>query len=126
MVQIIAYEKRLNSEGEEFNVLVLAGGLEMVKSRSTGRYYATRKESTVSCTMSKDQCKELIGQELPGSIKRVECEAYKVTDEKTGETLIVNHWWRYSEEIESLEEIVLDHLILTHERYLSFADENLI
>ena len=104
MVQIIAYEKRLNSEGEEFNVLVLAGGLEMVKSRSTGRYYATRKESTVSCTMSKDQCKELIGQELPGSIKRVECEGYEITDEKTGEILTVHHRWQYSEETESLEE----------------------
>ncbi|MCK5821941.1 MAG: hypothetical protein KAH17_08640 [Bacteroidales bacterium] len=57
MVQIIAYEKLTNSDGEEFNVLVLAGGLEMIKSRSSGRYYATRKESTVSCTMTKDQCK---------------------------------------------------------------------
>ena len=76
----------------------------MVKSRSTGRYYATRKESTVSCTMTKDQCKELIGQELPGSIKRVECEAYEVTDEKTGEILTLNHRWQYSEETESLEE----------------------
>ena len=104
MVQIIAYENRLNSDGEEFDVLVLAGGLEMVKSRSTGRYYATRKESTVSCTMTKDQCKELIGQELPGSIKRVECEAYEVTDEKTGEILTLNHRWQYSEETESLEE----------------------
>jgi hypothetical protein len=104
MVQIINYEKRLNSDGEEFNVLVLAGGLEMIKSRSSGRYYATRKESTVSCTMSKDQCKELIGQELPGSIKRVECEGYEITDEKTGEILTVHHRWQYSEETESLEE----------------------
>ena len=31
MVQIVNHEKRQNKDGEEFFVLVLAGGVEMVK-----------------------------------------------------------------------------------------------
>jgi len=108
MVTINGYEKRQNKDGEEFFVLVLAGGVEMVKSQSTGRFYATRKESTVSCTMTKEQCKELIGQQLSGSIKRVECDPYEMVDEKTGEMITHHHRWDYSQESDSLEETILE------------------
>ncbi len=59
MVAINGYEKRQNKDGEDFNVLVLGGGIEMVKSNTTGRFYATQKESTVSCTLSNEQCEEV-------------------------------------------------------------------
>lgn len=108
MVQIVNYEKRQNKDGEEFFVLVLAGGLEMIKSQSSGKFYATRKESTVSCTMTKEQCKELIGQQLPGSIKRVICEPYEMVDEKTGEMITHHHRWDYSQESDSLAETILE------------------
>lgn len=52
MVTINGYAKRTNSDCEEFNVLVLAGGIEMVKSQTTGRFYATQQEATVSCTFT--------------------------------------------------------------------------
>ena len=38
-VKIIDYRKRENKDGEEFFALIIEGGLEMVKSRITGRYY---------------------------------------------------------------------------------------
>ncbi len=108
MVQIIGFESRRNKEGEEFHVLVLAGGLEMVKSRTTGRFYATNKQCTVSCTMDKEQCKAVVGQQLPGSIRRVKCDPYEMIDESSGEIITREHRWEYAQESESLEETLFE------------------
>ena len=45
MVTIVDYSKRPNSEGKEFIALVLQGGLELVKSQKSERYYATAKKA---------------------------------------------------------------------------------
>lgn len=112
MVTINGYEKRQNKDGEDFNVLVLGGGIEMVKSNTTGRFYATQKEATVSCTLTKEQCKEVVGQQMPGSIRRVECDPYEMVDEKTGETITRNHRWDYTQEADSLEETILEDEVI--------------
>lgn len=84
----------------------------MVKSNTTGRFYPTQKEATVSCTLTKEQCKEVVGKQLPGSIKRVECESYEMVDEKTGETITRNHRWEYTQEASSLEETLFDDEVI--------------
>lgn len=76
MVKIISAEKRMNSEGESFNALILQGGVELVMSKETGRFYATAKQASVPSTFDEETCKDLIGTELPGSVKKVECEPY--------------------------------------------------
>jgi hypothetical protein len=68
MVKIIDYKARKNSEGEEFFALILQGGLELVKSQETGRYYATAKTASVTSTFDRETCESLIGSEMPGSI----------------------------------------------------------
>jgi hypothetical protein len=61
MVRIIDYLKRTNAEGEDFFVLVLQGGLEIVKSQETGRNYATSKTANLSSVFDENTCKSCMG-----------------------------------------------------------------
>lgn len=108
MVKIIDYKQRTNSEGEEFFALILQGGLELVKSKETGRYYATGKTTSITSTFTEDVCKSLIGQEITGSIRKVECDPYEYTIKETGEIVTLEHRWEYFKEGESTEEIVFE------------------
>jgi hypothetical protein len=108
MVTIVDYSKRVNSEGKEFNVLILQGGLELVKSRESGRYYATAKKSSLPSTFDEATCKGLIGQQLPGAIMKVECDPYEFTVPETGEILNLSHRWQYLKEEASIEETVFE------------------
>ena len=98
--------KRTNAEGKDFFVLKLQGGLELVLSKETGRYYATSKNATITSTFSEEDCKALIGQEIPGSIRKMECEPYEFTIKDTGETITLSHRWEYRKEGDTIEEVV--------------------
>ena len=106
MVQIVGYAERVNSLGQKFFALILQGGLEMVKSKETGNYYATAKRATVTSTFTEETCKELIGQEIPGSIQRMPCEPYEFTVAATGEVLFLEHRWVYQKEGETIDAVV--------------------
>ena len=108
MVRIIDYKERTNSEGETFFALILQGGLELVKSQETGRYYATGKSASITSTFTEEVCQSLIGQEIPGSIKKVECEPYNFTIENPGEVVELSHRWEYFKEGDTMEEVVFE------------------
>ncbi len=108
MVTISDYSKRVNSDGVAFFALILQGGLELVKSQQSGRYYATAKKASLPSTFSEEMCKTLIGQQLPGSIMKVECEPYEFAVPETGEIVTLSHRWEYSKEAESIEETVFE------------------
>jgi hypothetical protein len=108
MVRIINYVKRQNKDGEDFFPLVLQGGLQIVKSQETGRCYATVKQAAMSSTLDEDTCKSLIGEEIPGSIAKVECEPYEYALPDTGEVITLTHRWEYVRESDKLGEIVFD------------------
>ncbi len=108
MVKIIDFKKRENASGEEFFVLVLQGGLQIVKSEETNRCYATMKQATMSTTFDEGTCKSLIGEEIPGSIAKVETEPYDYTVPETGEVITLSHRWEYVRESDKLAEIVFD------------------
>jgi hypothetical protein len=107
MVTIIDFVKRQNSEGKEFNALVLQGGIELVKSKETGNYYATSKKASISSTFDDATCQTLIGQQIPGSIQKVETEPYEFINKDTGEVLTLTHRWVYLKEGETIEEKVI-------------------
>lgn len=107
MVKIVDYAKRTNSEGKEFFTLKLQGGLEMVKSKETGNYYATAKAASITSTFTEDECKALIGQEIPGSVRKIECAPYEYTVKETGEVIILAHRWEYRKDGDTLDEIIL-------------------
>lgn len=107
MVRIVDFRKRTNSNGEEFYALVLESGLELVKSKATGNYYATAKKATITSTFDEATCANLIGQQIPGSVQRIETEPYAFTVKDTGEVLTLTHRWVYLKEGEVMTEQVV-------------------
>jgi hypothetical protein len=108
MVTIIDYSKRKNSEGEEFFLLVLQGGVEMVKSNETGRYYATARQCKIPSTFDENTCKNLIGEQMPGSIQKVKCEPYEYAIPDTGELIELDFHWTFVKEGDTIEEVIYD------------------
>ena len=98
MVRIISYKKRETEDGKEFFVLELQGGIEMVRSKETGKFYVTSKKDSISSTVDELTCKALIGTELPGKVEKVECAAYEYTIKDTGEVIVLTHRFDYVEE----------------------------
>lgn len=93
MVRIINYKVRENRDGDVFRALIVQGGIQLVKSQDTGIYYATSKKASIPSTFDEETCKSLIGEELEGTIEKVDCEPYEITNEDTGEVLQLNYRW---------------------------------
>jgi hypothetical protein len=98
MVRIVNYQKRTTEEGKVFFTLELQGGIEVVKSQETGKLYMTARKASMSCTFDELTCQSLIGTELPGSVRKVECEAYEYTIKDTGEVITLLHRFEYVEQ----------------------------
>ncbi|NYJ26627.1 hypothetical protein [Allomuricauda sp. ARW1Y1] len=99
MVRIIDYKQYTNEDGESFFALELQGGIEMVKSQKTERFYATARKVTIPSTFNEETCKSLIGTEMPGRIVKVETEPYEYTLKETGEVIELSHRYEYQPEI---------------------------
>jgi len=115
MITIIDYKARQNAKGEDFFALILQSGIEMVKSQETGNYYATAKTASVTSTFTEEVCNNLIGEQLPGSIQKVQCEPYEFTIPDSGEIIELNHRWVYLKEGETVEEVVHEGKVEEHE-----------
>jgi hypothetical protein len=111
MVTIIDYALRTKSDGSVFFSLILQGGIEMVKSKQTERYYATLKKASITCTFDEATCKASIGEKFPGSIQKQSCAPYSFVVKETGEILELNYRWAYLPEGASLEEAVFEGVI---------------
>lgn len=101
MVRIVNYQRRLTEEGRQFFVLEITGGIEMVRSRETGQFYATSKKANIPSTFDEETCKALIGTELPGNVEKQEVEPYPYVVKETGEEIILTHRWVYNPEVPS-------------------------
>lgn len=98
MVRIIGYKQRQKEDGELFYALELQGGVELIKSKTTGNFYATAKKASLPSTFEKETCEALIGTDLPGNIIKEECEPYDYTIKETGEEITLFHRWVYVSE----------------------------
>ena len=107
MVRIINYKTRQKEDGTEFYLLEVQGGIEMIKSKSTGQYYATAKKALVSTTFDEVTCKGLIGSEFPGKITKVVTEPYQYTIRDTGELITLEHRYIYLPDDVDVEEELL-------------------
>ncbi|MCY1720438.1 hypothetical protein OU798_08810 [Prolixibacteraceae bacterium Z1-6] len=106
MVRIIDYKVRQSNEGEPFLALIVQDGITLVKSKETGLYYATAKKASIPSTFDEETCKSLIGQELDGSIERMDCEPYEFTNEQTGEVIQMDHRWVFVKAGDKVESVV--------------------
>jgi hypothetical protein len=107
MVTIVAMEKRMNkAKKQEFNVMVLQGDVEVAISKTTGRPYLTARKTSISCTFSEQFGQQLIGQTLPGTIERKECNPYEFTIPNSKKKITLNHTFQYSPNPVTVEEVV--------------------
>lgn len=102
MVTITDYKRIENENGEPFNMLVVQGGLQTVKSKTTGRSYLTAKKANVSCTFDEATCKSLIGQQIDGNVRKVNVDPYEYTVPSTGEIITLSHSYQYVDETEEI------------------------
>ena len=98
MVKIKKYHVRTNSEGNSFITLELEGGLEMVQSQETGKFYATVRHCSISTTFDEETAKSLIGSTMPGKVARVKSAQYDYTIKSTGEVIQLAHSYQYQPE----------------------------
>ncbi|RNI26908.1 hypothetical protein [Rufibacter latericius] len=105
MVTIADFKTR-EKENQKFNVLVLQGEVEMVQSGSTGRYYATARTCTISCTFNDVICQSLIGKKIPGSIEKMQCDPYEYALPSTGEVITLTHTYYYNPNERTMEQEV--------------------
>ena len=108
MVKIIDFVKKQNKDEEDYFLLVIRGGLQLVRSQETGRYYATMKQVNLPTTFDEAPCKSLIGEQIPGSIVKVEVEPYEYALPETGEIITLSHRWEYVKDSDKLAEIVFE------------------
>ena len=106
MVRIIDYRERENAEGEQFFALIIGGGVELVKSSNTGKYYATMKKASIPSTFDETTCKSIIGKELAGKVQKMSCEPYDYTTE-SGDVISLDFTYEYVEEESNLLENAL-------------------
>lgn len=109
MVTIIDFVKRKNAEGKEFNALVLQGDVEMILSKSSGKYYATAKTCSITSTFDELTCKDLKGKQLPGSIEKVASEPYEYKIPNSDEVVTLNFSYQYNPSTRSMEEEVFEN-----------------
>jgi len=95
MVKIIGYKERSRKDGTSFFILELQGSIEMVKSITTGNFYATVKKAYITSTIDEQTCSDLVGTEMEGSIVKEQCKPFTYTIKETGEEITLDHKWMY-------------------------------
>ncbi|SDS18224.1 hypothetical protein SAMN05216503_2236 [Polaribacter sp. KT25b] len=98
MVKIVGFKTFERKDGSEFCALIVQGGIEAVKSKETGKTYFTARKVNVSCTFEEEMCESLLGSDFPGSIQKVEVEAYEYAIPETGEMVTLTHSYEYVSE----------------------------
>jgi hypothetical protein len=96
MVTVSNYFEKVNStSGQTFVLLELSGGLELVQSQASGRFYATSRKCRIPSTFTADVAKLMIGQQIDGDIVRIESEPYEYINKTTGEVITLAHSYAY-------------------------------
>ncbi|WP_375605655.1 hypothetical protein [Flavobacterium davisii] len=98
MVTIINYKERITEDAKSFFVLEVQGGIEMVQSKTTGKFYATARKAYLPSTFDEMTCKALIGTQMAGTIIKESCDAYEYIDQASGEVVVLTHRYEYAQE----------------------------
>lgn len=99
MVTIINYKERKTEEGKIFFVLEVQGGIEMIQSKITGKFYATAKKAFIPATFDEATCKALVGTQMKGEIIKEVCDAYEYVNKESGEVIMLSERYVYVHEV---------------------------
>jgi hypothetical protein len=95
MVTVTACLERQKKDGTSFTVLEISGGVELVLSQNTNRYYATLRKCTIPFTGSLEVAKLMIGQKIEGEIVKVIVPPYEFINPRTGDVMRLQHSYAY-------------------------------
>ncbi len=99
MVTVTNYVERQRKDGSStFISLELTGGVELIQSSTTGKFYATVRKCNIPSTFSEDVAKTILGSQLKGNIVRVPVEPYEFVNKQTGEVMMLQHSYAYQPE----------------------------
>ena len=98
MVTVTNYTSRQRKDGTTFIALEISGGVELVQSNNTGKFYATVRKTSIPSTFDETIAKGLIGSQMKGDVVRVQVDAYDFVNPKTGEIIKLQHSYAYSPE----------------------------
>lgn len=98
MVTVTNHTTRTRKDGTTFQVLELTGGVELIQSQETGKFYATVRKTTIPCTFDESIAKGLIGTQMKGDVVRVQVDPYDFVNQKTGEIMKLQHSYSYQPE----------------------------
>ena len=66
----------------------------------------TARKTSIPVTFDEALAQKMIGQELPGTIERMETDEYEFTIPGTKNKIKLSHRWQYNQEPASVEEVV--------------------
>ena len=95
MVTITGYAERTRKDGSTFIALEITGGVELIQSGTSGRYYATVSKCSIPSTFNAEVAEAMIGQKLPGEVVKVITEPYDFINPRTGELMKLQHSYAY-------------------------------
>lgn len=98
MVTVTNYSERNRKDGTTFIALEISGGVELVQSNNTGKFYATVRKTSIPSTFDEAIAKGLIGSQMKGDVVRVQVVAYDFVDKRSGATLTLQHSYAYQPE----------------------------
>ena len=98
MVTVTNFVPRTRKDGTTFIALEISGGLELIQSNTTGKFYATVKKTTIPSTFDENIAKTLIGSQIPGDVVRIQVEQYDYINKRTGELMKLQHSYSYQPE----------------------------
>ncbi len=117
MVKIINYRKFTKDDGTIFCTLEIQGGVEILKSKTTGKMYATVRSTSIPTTFDEMTCQALLGQELEGAIEKKECEPYEYTVKETGEVIMLTHTYEYCKEETPKQEYMMQPILSDNHQF---------
>ena len=68
--------------------------------------HLTARKTLIPCTFSEQLGKQLIGQQLPGTLERKECNPYEFLVPGTKKPITLTHTFQYSPTPATVEEVV--------------------
>ena len=119
MVTIVNAFEIENAEGDTFVSLELQGGITMIQSKSSGKFYATSKRTRIASTFDLETAKQLIGEKISGSIEKVPCEPYSCTIPDTNETVTLDFTYQSVSEGSKFQSPVITNQLHADEQAFS-------
>jgi hypothetical protein len=95
MVTVTGFAERQRKDGTTFIALEITGGVELIQSQESGRFYATVRKCSIPSTFNANIAQAMIGQRIEGDIVKVIVEPYDFVNTRTGEVMKLQHGWAY-------------------------------